>query len=1039
MPLPSPRNAVALVVGIGAYQNPTRVPTLRYAARDARALARVLAAPDVCAFPEERVVVLTNRQAHRAELVRRLSSWLPAQGQGADLALIYFAGHGIVHKVGGRDEGYLLPHDADADHPVAHGIAMSDLAKWIEDVNARAVVVCLDCCHAGYLPQEGVSLRGPTERDMEIQPSLINQLSGKGRFLIASCDRGQKSIEAEELRHGLFTYHLLKGLIEAGDRDGDGKVSVAELFGYVSSAVSRDARERFGREQTPWTSATYTEEVILSAVRPARTTVKNAVPPTVQGEDAELLAQLAELRRRPDPLRLPFVFRHLAHSNEIVRNKARQALRALTWDKVGTACEQVARASDDKPIGDVLDGLAALEAREEVASLLDRLAGALRGASRDRAVWLLDRKRLALERERLAAVFREKQSSYEIVKVLGPGLYTGAYLARQELTGLEVVVRVLRPEYAGQPLVRSHFLDLATRAVRLVHQNLVLTREVRAFADSGLYFAVRDYVDGPTLREVLASGKRFEPAQAIKILRQVIDALTPLHCQDLPHAGIRPSNVFLTRNDHVFLGDPSIPVPAVGFDLPRLAYDFRYAPPELFHSPASLTPASDLYSLGCLAHELLRGQPPFVSDSPFELIARHERDAVATVGDAFDGWLAKLLAKSPADRFGSLGDALAALGELEDAPRPGKAKSLPTLAAAVPELIAPTVTFSELDAGAATSLPAEPPSVHLLNEQSLAAFEGRESIVPLTHGGGPASVLPEDRVPGSPLPPDVIPGYEILETIGRGGMGVVYRARQKSLDRVVAIKVILSGLHAGRDEMRRFRTEAEAIARLQHPNILQVFELGEQNGQPFMVMEYCGGGSLADQLRGTLPTAHDAARLVQTLAFAMQYAHEKKIVHRDLKPGNVLLTDDGTPKISDFGLAKLLDNDGTSLTHTGAILGTPAYLAPEQATGSKNVGPWTDTYALGAILYQALTGRPPFEGTPALETLNRVVSEAAPPPRRLVASVPRELEAIALRCLQKEPAKRYASAQALADELGRFLDGAFSVQQTRGRRWWPFG
>src|SRR5262249_35634968 len=157
---------------------------------------------------------------------------------------------GIVHKVGGRDEGYLLPHDADPDHPVAHGIAMTDLARWIEGVEAGAVVVCLDCCHAGFLPQEGLSLRGPDERDMQLRPSLIERLAGKGRFLIASCDRGQKSIEAEELRHGLFTHHLLKGLAGAGDRDGDGRVSVAELFAYVSAAVSRDARERFGREQT---------------------------------------------------------------------------------------------------------------------------------------------------------------------------------------------------------------------------------------------------------------------------------------------------------------------------------------------------------------------------------------------------------------------------------------------------------------------------------------------------------------------------------------------------------------------------------------------------------------------------------------------------------------------------------------------------------------------------------------------------------------------------------------------------------------------
>src|SRR5262245_49882874 len=182
-PLPAPRNSVARFAGIGAYRDRARAPTLRYAARDARALARLLIDPDVCAFPSDRVAVLTNRQAHRAELVRRLSSWLPEQGHGADLALIYFAGHGVAHRVGGRDEGYLLPHDADPDHPVACGIAMSDLARWIEDVHAAAVVVCLDCCHAGFLPQEGASLRAPSERDLKLHPSVLEQLAGKGRFL----------------------------------------------------------------------------------------------------------------------------------------------------------------------------------------------------------------------------------------------------------------------------------------------------------------------------------------------------------------------------------------------------------------------------------------------------------------------------------------------------------------------------------------------------------------------------------------------------------------------------------------------------------------------------------------------------------------------------------------------------------------------------------------------------------------------------------------------------------------------------------------
>ncbi len=1036
----APRNAVALVAGIGAYRHSGRIPTLRYAPRDARSLARVLADPLVCAFPPQRVAVLTNRQAHRTELVRRLSRWLPAEGHEADLALIYFAGHGVVHRVGGRDEGYLLPHDADPDDVVAQGIAMSDLARWIEDVHARAVVVCLDCCHAGtLLGQEGLTLRG--ERDLQLAPSVLQQLSGRGRFLIASCDRGQKSIEAEELRHGLFTYHLLRGLVEAGDRDGDGRVSVAELFGYVSTAVSRDARERFGREQTPWTSAIYNEEVILSTVRPGRRSppLENGRASRVEpasGEHADLVQQLRDLRRRPDPDQVPLIFQALAHRDEAVRVQAGKALRALSWEQVGQSAEQLARAAEVEPITMLLEGLAALEARAEVVALLDRLAGLLRGAPRDRAVWLLDRKRLALERDRLAEVFRQKHGNYEIVRVLGPGLYTGAYLARQELTGLEVVLRVLRTEFAAQPVVRSHFLDLSSRAVRVVHQNLVLTREVRAFADSALYFTVRDFIDGPTLREVLASGRRFEPAQAVKILRQVIEALGPLHRAGLAHGGVKPSNIFLTRNDHVVLGDPSLPLPAVGFDLPRLAYDFRYAPPELFRSGGEVVPASDFYGLGCVAHELFRGQPPFVSDSPFELIALHQRDPVPRRWQgghehALDDWLARLLAKSPDDRPASVDLVLAGLDSLLDGHRAraqGERARAPVEEEG-PMTLAPGGMVSDF-------------SVELLHEQSLAAYQGRDSIVPLT-GIGDGMLTGGDQAPppaGSPALPE-IPGYEILSEVGRGGMGAVYKARQVSLNRLVALKMILSAWHAGSAELARFRTEALAVARVQHPNIVQVHELGSHAGMPFLVLEYCSGGSMARRLRGGPLSPAEAARLVALLARGIEAAHRSGIIHRDLKPSNVLFAEDGAPKITDFGLARRLDED-TGLTHTGAIVGTPSYMAPEQAQGKKTVGQPADVYALGAILYECLTGRPPFKGATPLDTLQQVLGEEPPPPRQLAAGVPRDLETICLKCLHKDPARRYGSAGDLASDLEIWDRGEpllTRARRTGWRSWWPFG
>src|SRR6516165_3516522 len=213
-----------------------------------------------------------------------------------------------------------------------------------------------------------------------------------------------------------------------------------------------------------------------------------------------------------------------------------------------------------------------------------------------------------------------------------------------------------------------------------------------------------------------------------------------------------------------------------------------------------------------------------------------------------------------------------------------------------------------------------------------------------------------------------VPGYEILGELGRGGMGVVYKARQTGLGRVVALKMILAGAHAGAEQRLRFRGEAEAAARLQHPNIVQVYEVGEQDGCPYFSLEYVDGRSLNEALAEGVPPPLQAAALVEQLASAADYAHRRGVVHRDLKPANVLLTQDGTPKISDFGLAKRLDEE-QGRTRTGDVLGTPSYMAPEQAAGKgKEIGPAADVYSLGAMLYECLTGRPPFRGATALET-----------------------------------------------------------------------
>jgi len=276
-----------------------------------------------------------------------------------------------------------------------------------------------------------------------------------------------------------------------------------------------------------------------------------------------------------------------------------------------------------------------------------------------------------------------------------------------------------------------------------------------------------------------------------------------------------------------------------------------------------------------------------------------------------------------------------------------------------------------------------------------------------------------------PAPPSIpsIPGYEILGELGRGGMGVVYKARQLRLNRIVALKMILAGDHASQDAGLRFLAEAESVARLHHPHIVQIFAFGDREGRSFYEMEYVAGGCLSDRLDGMPRPPRDAARLVETLARAIHEAHQHGIVHRDLKPANILLTADGIPKIADFGLAKWLDVE-KGLTRTQLIVGSPSYMAPEQTGQSSTpVGPGADVYALGAILYELLTGRPPFQAATVLETLEQVRWDEPIPPSRLQPKLPRDLVTICLKCLEKEPARRYASSSELADDLRRFDTG----------------
>jgi WD40 repeat protein/tRNA A-37 threonylcarbamoyl transferase component Bud32 len=308
---------------------------------------------------------------------------------------------------------------------------------------------------------------------------------------------------------------------------------------------------------------------------------------------------------------------------------------------------------------------------------------------------------------------------------------------------------------------------------------------------------------------------------------------------------------------------------------------------------------------------------------------------------------------------------------------------------------------------------------------------GEQTLIPQadesTHIGQPAPLAGASMqgADSSSMPQTVlhIPGYENLGEIARGGQSVVYKARQLSLNRLVALKMILGGAAADMEERARLRREAEAVAQLRHPHIVQIYDIGEQDGLPYLALEFMPGGTLTNTINAGSPRPLEAARLIETLARAIHAAHEQGFVHRDLKPGNILFAADGAAKIADFGLAKRLQAD-SQLTQSGSIMGTPSYMAPEQAAGkSKEVGPAADVYGLGAILYELLTGRPPFHGQSSWEIVSAVMTADPLAPRRLQVGVPEDLETICLKCLEKAPYRRYSTALALAEDLHRLLQG----------------
>lgn len=1069
---PLPRRGVALVIGVGDYQDKGVTP-LKYAVNDAEALAEMLTDPDVCGFPANQVELLTDDKAHRDAIVDRLSNWLPARSKGADIVVIYFAGHGVVRSLGKKEEGYLLPYDADPTNPAARGVAMGDLARWVDGLAAEAVVVCLDCCHAG----KALATRGPepaVARDVGIGPAALQEIAGKGRFIMASCDAGQRSVEDPVLRHGLFTYHLLQGISGKGDRDGNGKVGVAELFEYVSEQVVRDARKH-GVEQKPWTVAMAAGGVYISAprIRPAEV---SPVPP----DEAELVNQLKQAGKIADPLAVPFVVPHLAHKAEAVRVMAKRAIQGIGIKQTFMAIEELARRGDPA-LGPILDGLAAFEARPDLVQLLDRLVDHVSGDLLVRAIALLDRKRLGLGLEAVRELFARISSQYELRRVLGQGLFTAAYLAHDSFADMEVVVRVLLEKFVREPEVRKQFVEVCKQSIKFGHHNLVRTLEVRAFPDDQAYYTVRAHVTGVTLRDILAGGRRFEPLQVVEILRQLLGGLAVLHPAGVCHGGVKPSNIFVCPGDRVVLGDlaPTMLLSAPAD--PRVAYNYRYTSPEAFRSE-TVGPPADLYALGCVAYELFCGVPPFLSDKPHDLlighltgrippVRTHQPDLPAAVQDFLD----RLLAPTVAGRPQHAETAFVELDTLRDAlrrpkpspvvpvpppippkpdhpppspvkleppvlhydlavprtpprrpPEPGVPPSTPPRRPPEPAPVTPVPVEPRTSDSGITTVPPDRPSddsgtvppqtyVPLVAEASMAQYRPAETAmsVGVDHSMGTVARAPEFPT---------IPGYEVLGILGRGGMGSVYKARQISLNRLVALKLI-EERWVDTTARSRFMAEAEFMAAIRHSNVVQVYDYGGASGVPYIALEYLPGGSLAERLQrlgGTLQTS-ETVEVLTGVARGLVAAHSRGIIHRDVKPANILFDETGVPKLTDFGLAR----QGTGeLTQTQAVMGTPAYMSPEQASGDNElVGSPSDVWSFGVMLYECISGRRPFRADRPHAMLRRIIDEAAVPLRELVPDVPPDLEAICQKCMEKNPADRYPTAAELVADLERFSQG----------------
>jgi serine/threonine protein kinase len=582
------------------------------------------------------------------------------------------------------------------------------------------------------------------------------------------------------------------------------------------------------------------------------------------------------------------------------------------------------------------------------------------------------------------------------------------------------VMRAAHPDEEQQTLAR--FQREGRLVARLDHPNIVRLHDYAEY-QGRLYFTM-EYLEGGNLKERFGREGPQDPVRAARLLAELARALQHAHDNGVVHRDLKPSNILFSHDGIAKVADFGLAKPLEGdvTELTRtravLGTASYMAPEQAAGKSRQVCPATDVYALGAILYEALTGRPPFAGESWLDTLdlvrfhpvvppRRHRPD----LPPSLERVCLRCLEKEAARRYPSARD----------------------LAGDLDHFVAGKLDPAETPAPGDDALQKTWPPVSS----------------PWSVGPEPDAAPPPAAAPGQ----IVIPGYEILGILGRGGMGVVYMARQLSLNRIVALKTIL-GVGSGANRWRRLRQEAEFVASLNHPHIVQIYDLGEHADLVFIAMEHIPGGTLAIALEQGLPDPVQAAELVEPLAQALGFVHHKGLIHRDVKPANVLLLPPdrpvtapdgkvrardryGIPKLTDFGLARRHGRpdsaDGSTTdfsagdqfsTHMGEVVGTPSYMAPEQAMGRpEDTGPASDVWALGATLYELLTGRPPFRGASVMETLQQILAGEPAPLRQRQPRVPQALAAVCMRCLRKDPRQRYPTGRELADDLRTFLDG----------------